>query len=148
MSPVKFAILLIAEGPWRRLNSNQMCFGAGDKQSGGFVVEVDGLIDAVKLVHLYGQVSCDVSNGRWSKWGCGAENLMVFLTNFTDDILIPKVEGGKYKYKIEGYKSKSPEIIWKDFTNPIRLTSGQELRLWRGMDLVDKHEPGQSYWCF
>ena len=75
MSPVKFAILLIAEGPWRRLNSNQMCFGAGDKQSGGFVVEVDGLIDAVKLVHLYGQVSCDVSNGRWSKWGCGAKKL-------------------------------------------------------------------------
>ena len=43
-----------------------MCFGAGDNQSGGFVVEVDGLIDAVKLVHLYGQVSCDVPNGRWS----------------------------------------------------------------------------------
>ena len=135
-----FAILLIAERPWRRLNSNPVCFGAKDNQFGGFVVEVDGLIDAVKLVHLYGQVSCAVSNGRWSNWGCGTENLMVFLTNSTDDILIPKVDGDKYKYKIEGYKSKSPEIIWKDFINPIRLTSGQELRLWHSEDLLDYHE--------
>ena len=108
------------------------------------MVEVDGLIDAVKLVHLHGQVSCDVSVGKWSSWGCGAENLMVFLTNSTDDILIPKVEGGKVKYKIEGYKSKSPEVIWKDFTNPIRLTSGQELRLWHGMDLLDKDESNNN----
>ena len=65
---------------------------------------------------------------------------MVFLTNSTDDILMPKVEGGKYKYKIEGYKSNSLEIIWKDFTSPIRLTSGQELRLWHGTDLMDNDE--------
>ena len=41
-----------------------------------------------------------------------------FLTNTTDDKLIPKVEGGggKYKYKIWGNKSKCPEIMWKDFT--------------------------------
>ena len=99
MSPVKFAILLIAEGPWRRLNSNQMCFGAGDNQSGGFVVEVNGLIDAVKLVHLYGQVSCDVPNGRWSSCGCAGTKLRVFLTNSTDDILVPKVEWGSDRYK-------------------------------------------------
>ena len=102
-----------------------------------FVVEVGGHIDAVKLIHLHGQVTCDVSKGRWWKWGCGVENLVVFLTNSTDDILIPEVEEGKYKYKIEGYKSNSSKIIWKDFTSPIRLTSGQELRLWHGTDLVN-----------
>ena len=137
---VLFAILLIAERPWRRLNSNPVCFGAKDNQFGGFVVEVDGHIDAVKLVHLHGQVSCNVSSDRWSNWGCGWTMLLVFLTNSTDDILIPKVEGGQYKYKIEGYKSKSSEIIWKDFINPIRLTSGQEWRLWHSDDLRDYRE--------
>ena len=121
-----------------------MCFGAKDNQFGAFVVEVGDHIDAVKLIHLHGQVTCNVSKGLWSKWGCGARNLMVFLTNSTDDILLPKVEGGKHKYKIEGYNSKSPEIIWKDFTSPIRLTSGQELRLWHGTDLMDHDESNNA----
>ena len=129
-----FAILLITERPWRRLNSNPVCFGAKDNQFGGFAVEVGGHIDAVKLVHINGRVSCDVSLGRWSNWGCGGGNLQVLLTNSTDDILIPKVEELDHKYQIEGYDSNSPEIIWKDFTNPIRLTSGQQLRLWHGKD--------------
>ena len=104
ISPVLFAIWLIAERPWRRLNSNPVCFGAKDNQFGAFVVEVGGHINAVKLIHLHGQVSCNVSRGLWSKWGCGGNSLVVFLTNSTDDILMPKVEGDKYKYKIEGYK--------------------------------------------
>ena len=65
---------------------------------------------------------------------------MAFLTNSTEDILIPKVEEGDFTYRIEGYKSTSPEIVWKDFTNPILLTSGQELRLWHGTDLMDLSE--------
>jgi len=130
-----------SERPWRRLNSNPVCFGAKDNQFGAFVVEVGGHIDAVKLIHLHGQVSCDVSKGRWSNWGCsGAKNLLVFLTNSTDDILIPKLEGGAFKYKIEGYNSNSSEIIWKDFSSPIRLTSGQELRLWHSAHLMDNRE--------
>ena len=92
ISPV-FANLLIAERPWRRLKSNPVCFGAIDNQFGRFLVEVDGHIDALKLVHLHGKVSCDVSKSRWSNWGCGKEKLMLFLTNATDDVLIPKVEG-------------------------------------------------------
>ena len=141
ISPVPFVIWLIAERPWRRLNSNPVCFGAKDNQFGAFVVEVGGHIDAVKLIHLHGQVSCNVSKGRWSNWGCsGAKSLLVFLTNSTDDILIPKLEGGAFKYKIEGYNSNSSEIIWKDFSSPIRLTSGQELRLWHSTDLMDHGE--------
>lgn len=136
--------ILIAERPWRRLNSKPVCFGAKDNQFGRFMVDVGGHIDAVKLVHLHGQVSCNVSRGRWSNWGCGGENLMVFLTNSTDDILIPKEMDAQYKYRIEGYNSNSPEIIWKDFTNPSRLTSGQELRLWHGKDVMNKGEANNN----
>ena len=135
-----FAIL-IAERPWRRLNSNPVCFGAKDNQYGRFVVEVGGHIDAVKLVHLHGKVSCNVSKDQWSNWGCGSKNLFVLLTNSSNNILIPKVAVSRgHKYKIKGYNSNSPEIIWKNFTTPIRFTSQQELRLWHGKDLVDKEE--------
>ena len=136
--------ILIAERPWRRLNSNPVCFGAKGNQFGTFLVEVGGPIDAVKLVHLYGQVTCKESKGRRSIWGCGNRNLMVLLTNSTNAILIPKVEEGHHKYTIEGYDSTSPEIIWKNFTTPVGLTSGQELRLWFSKDLLDINEGGNN----
>ena len=104
------------------------------------MVEVSGHIDAVKLVHLHGKVSCNVSKGRWSNWGCGTRNLMVLLTNSSNDILIPKVEESGHRYKIEGYNSNSSEIIWKNFATPIRFTSKQKLRLWHSKDLVGTGE--------
>ena len=122
-----------------------MCFGAKDNQFGAFVVEVGGHIDAVKLIHLHGQVSCDVSKGRWSNWGCGGRNLFVLLTNSSDDILIPKVVVDGQKYKVKGYNSTSSEIIWKNFTTPIRFTSEQELRLWHGKDLVGRDEGNNKH---
>ena len=73
-----------------------MCFGAKDNQFGAFMVEGSGHMDAVKLIHLHGQVSCNVSKGWWSNWDCGGRTLLVFLTNSTDDILIPKVEEGDF----------------------------------------------------
>ncbi|XP_067023808.1 uncharacterized protein, partial [Acropora muricata] len=47
-----------SETPWRKLNSAPVCFGAKDNQFGRFRVEVGGSIQAVKLVHLSGQVNC------------------------------------------------------------------------------------------
>ena len=45
-----------------------MCFGAKDEQFGRFQVVVDGSIQAVKLVHLSGQVTCDPHPISWSNW--------------------------------------------------------------------------------
>ena len=64
------------------------------------MVEVDGHIDAVKLVHLDGQVSCDVSLGQWLNWLCGTKSSLLFSTNSTDNIPEPQVEGGRDRYKI------------------------------------------------
>ena len=62
--------LVLTETPWRKLNSAPVCFGAKDNQFGRFQVEVDGSIQAVKLVHLSGQVTCDPHPISWSNWGC------------------------------------------------------------------------------
>ena len=61
---------VLTETPWRKLNSAPVCFGARDNQFGRFQVEVDGSIQAVKLVHLSGQVTCDPHPISWSNWGC------------------------------------------------------------------------------
>ena len=112
-----------------------VCFGAKDNQSGRFVVELDGLIDAVKLVHLHGQVSCDVPNGRWSSWGCAGTKFRVFLTNSTDDILVPKVEWGSDRYKIEGYQSRYSGDHMGRLHKSHSFHLSKELRLWHSSDL-------------
>ncbi|XP_015760572.1 PREDICTED: uncharacterized protein LOC107339771 isoform X3 [Acropora digitifera] len=131
-----------SETPWRKLNSAPVCFGAKDNQFGRFQVEVGGSIQAVKMVHLSGQVTCDVESNAWSKWGCARPDLVqyiiVVLTDESNTILLPM--GQRYYYTIPGYDAQSSEIVFSGFPNPLHLSSDRELRLWYGEDLVDGGE--------
>ena len=133
---------VVTETPWRKLNSAPVCFGARDNQFGRFQVECGGSIQAVKLVHLSGQVTCDVQSNAWSKWGCARPDLvqyiMVALTNEFNAILLPT--GQRYYYTIPGYDGQSSEIVFSVFPNPLHLSSDGELRLWYGEDRVDSGE--------
>ena len=131
------------ESPWRKLNSAPVCFGAKDNQFGQFQFEVGGSIQAVKLVHLSGQVTCDHRHvNAWSKWGCGSpfsvHVIHVFLTDAFKTILLPM--GQRSPYTIPGYDAQSGEIVFSGFPNPLHLLSGQELSLWYEEDLDDRSE--------
>ena len=125
------------EQPWRKLNSAPVCFGAKGNQFGHFQVEFGGAIEAVKLFHLYGLVTC---GSGWMKWGCTttAERLSVFVTNASDSILLPI--GKTSLYKLNGYHSNSTEVVFNDFLSPLQLSSGQELRLWFSSDYNNYQE--------
>ncbi|XP_067025619.1 uncharacterized protein [Acropora muricata] len=132
-----------SEHPWRKLNSAPVCFGAKGNQFGWFQVEVGGSIQAVKLVHLSGQVTCDHRLvNAWSKWGCGPPFsvllIHVFLTDAFNTILLPM--GERSPYTIPGYDARSSEIVFSGFPNPLHLSSDKELRLWYSEDLVDQSE--------
>ncbi|XP_074624243.1 uncharacterized protein LOC141882174 [Acropora palmata] len=128
-----------SEQPWRKLNSAPVCFGAKDSQFGHFQVEFGGSIEAVKLSHLYGQVSC---GGGWMKWGCAgsAKSLSVFVTNASNSILLPMVKASLYLYNLPGYHSDSSEVVFNDYPSPLQLSSGQELRLWFSEDYYNYYE--------
>ena len=123
---------ILTETPWRKLNSVPVCFGAKDNRFGRFPVKVRGSLQAVKLVHLSGQVSCAKHQVSWSKWGCDGPSrvqyIRVFLTNASNTILLPM--GKTSKYTIPGYDAKSSEIVFRGFLTPLLVSSGQELRLW------------------
>ena len=121
-----------------------MCFGAKGNQFGRFQTEVGGTIQTVKLVHLFGQVTCDGRNNAWSKWGCGPPHysdldIFVFLTNASNATVLPMGKSS-HCYTIPGYDAQSSEIIFNDFPNPLHLSSDEELRLWYGEDLKDYAE--------
>jgi len=128
-----------------------VCFGARNDQFGRFHVPSSGKLGAIKLVHRYGYMSCDTRNiSYWSYWGCGDNPwddikvlVDVVITTSANHILLPPTQfitlGTKWS-KIPGYNSLSPELVMSVFFNPHWVTSGEELRLWYGEDLVNQSE--------
>ena len=119
-----------------------MCFGAKNNTFGRFKVEFSGSINAVKLVHLSGTVSCGGNSG--AKWACrpAGKKLRVFITDASNTTILPRTKNGWYK--IPGYNSSSSEIIITDFPNPLYLSAGHDLRLWFGGDLFDHNEDNNN----
>jgi len=130
-----------------------VCFGAQGEQFGKFSVSSGGSLLAIKLVHVYGYVTCDKNKvHHWSYWGCGAhsnlrDHVNVAITTSTNGILLPPSQfmgtgwSQSHKWsKIPGYNSLSPELVLSVFSSPPNVTSGQVLRMWYGEDLVNSSE--------
>lgn len=148
---LSFAVIpsrINAKGQWI-LASPLVCFGAKDNTNGWFTAPISGNLVAVKLVHLFGYVSCDVSDGTfWSFWGCGENQALkaqvdIVITDDHNNILMPPtqlVKNHSVKWsKIPGYNSQSPEIVLSRFS-PTSVHRGKRLRLWYGEDLANLSE--------
>ena len=117
-----------------------MCFGARGDQFGKFFVPSSGKLASVKLVHVYGYVTCDKNIAyHWSYWGCGKHSS---LTNHVDttvttsdgQVLLPSsqfITDVTHKWSlIPGYNSLSPELVLSaNVSHPPNVTQGQWLRL-------------------
>ena len=139
-------------GRWRKVNSSPVCFGARNHQFGRFSMPSSGRLAAIKLVHLYGYVSCSKRGNvdHWSYWGCGycfslsRDKVNVVITTSSNHIILPPNQFlsrgwlgiGKW-HDILGYNSWSPELVLSVFSHPLWVSSGQQLRVWYGEDLVD-----------
>ena len=98
-------------------------------------------MEAVQLVHVNGSVS--YRSGDFSNWGCRVDNIIhTILTTSSNVILLP--ESHLRFYTIPGYTSNSKEIVFTGLTNPLLLSSGQELRLWYGEDFENRRESGNA----
>ena len=127
-----------------------MCFGARDNRFGKFFVPFSGKLASVKLVHVYGYVTCDNrKTSYWSYWGCGQHSSLknqvnaVITTSGGSVLLLSSqfITDKTNKWSlIPGYNSLSPELVLSAFSNPPSVTRGQELRLWYGEDLANNSE--------
>lgn len=143
-------LFLFPSDRWRRLNSEPVCFGARGNQFGRFYIPPGGgNIGAIKLVHLYGYVSCDTRySTHWSYWGCAynggvKQKISIAITTSANHILLPAsqlIPDASLWSTIPGYDSQSPELVLTFFNHPRQMTSGQELRLWYGEDLASYTE--------
>jgi len=140
----------MALDPWVKANIHPVCFGARSNQYGSFHVPYGGKIAAVKLIYLSGYVTCSGHISYWSFWGCGnfpslKHYVSLVITTSSNTHLMPPnqffaLAGGAGRwYQLPGYNSFSPEIILPRLS-PYSVSSGQELRLWYGEDLVNWYE--------
>ena len=136
--------LLYSLAFWIKANGSPVCFGARNTQYSTFNVPLGGKVAAVKLVHLYGYVTCHKYNANnWSFWGCGdlvKDLVNVVVTWSNNQIILPASQfignrAGKWS-KLPGYNSLSPEIILPVFSSPLSLSAQTQLRVWYGEDLV------------
>ena len=120
-----------------------------DNKFGTFEAPKGGQLAAVKLVHLYGYVSCYAPDANtWSFWGCGLpyQEVAVAITTSKDEIILPPNEFMQFEHaegkwaKVPGYNSVSPEIVLSVMSDPIPVEEGQELRLWYAEDLSDYYD--------
>ena len=139
---------------WLKVNYSPVCFGARGDHFGRFYTPSSGKLAAIKLVHLYGYVSCAAILGRssFSYWGCGYlkhphswvnELVNVVIATSANHILFPPSQFvvSKEKWsKIPGYTSLSPALVLSAYALPQSVSSGQELRLWFGEDFVNRSE--------
>ena len=134
---------------WQKQNTAPVCFGAKSGQFGRFNVKTGQKLAAVKLVHLYGYVSCDTGHvSYWSYWGCGLYGwgrgkINVVITTINNQVLLPPHEfiannSAKWS-KVPGYDSFSSELVLSSFS-PSHVNYNQELRVWYGEDLMNTSE--------
>ena len=130
------------EAPWQKMNTAPVCFGAKDNKFGKFEVEIGGSVDSVKLVHVSGEVTCDTFGFASSKFGCqkSSPELYTFITTAKNDTLLPESREFQSKYTLQGYHSDSTEIVFTIISTPLRLSSGQQLRIWHGEDLMKDND--------
>ena len=124
-----------------------LCFGTRDDQFGKFSSPYSGKLASVKLVHLYGNVTCYKRIPQyWSYWGCGQYNsshISIVITDSNNSpIFFPSREfmldkSGTYS-STPGYDSLSPELVLLALSNSPFVTRGQELRVWYGEDFNKK----------
>ena len=153
---IEFCCVALPLGRWRKVNSSPVCFGTRNHQFGRFFMPSRGRLAAIKLVHLYGYVSCNTNgdSNSWSYWGCGyssgslKDKVNVVITASSNHIILPPnqflTQSGSYAsgkwHDILGFNSWSPELVLSVFSHPLWVSSGQQLRVWYGEDLVDYAE--------
>lgn len=116
----------------------------------------------MKLVHKSGSLRCNqIDPDPDSYWGCTfslyKNSLMTLITNVKREAILPSTEDmeepfttghrncrEKHFYHLDGIDHKTPELVFRNLSNPLSLSRGQELRIWYGQDWKNCSENGNN----
>ncbi|KAK3746088.1 hypothetical protein QZH41_004625 [Actinostola sp. cb2023] len=137
---------------WIKFNTSPVSFGAKDNQYGPFNITQDGHIFTMKLVYLEGYVTNTkdkpITRSHWHSnnefTGVPYAKLGILITDPARTRVLPLYKdlsnAAMNEYEIPGYDSMSPELVYKNFTAPYKVTAGQEFQVWYYQDFLDYNE--------
>ncbi|XP_031557900.1 uncharacterized protein LOC116294448 [Actinia tenebrosa] len=134
---------------WVKINTTPLCFGSRDDAFSPFVIQKTGLLSTMKLVHVRGNITCDVTNANgWNNWGCLGRHgnhmyMSVIITTRSDSIVLPERKYFMHNdkvYNFPGCNASSPELIFPKLASPLYVMTGQQYRIWFAQDLRDFSE--------
>ena len=107
---------------------------------------------------MSGSIYCTKIHGA-SYWGCknvnndyGNNGLLTIITDVNKESVLPPAEdlkarscdNNKHFYSLDETTHTSPELVFRDLSNPLSVSRNQELQIWYGQDWVDCSEDNNS----
>lgn len=109
--------LVLQQGrPWSKLNTSPVCFGAAGNHYGSFKIPSGGhqQLIKLKLVHLYGYVTCDNAGAGFYSYS-NPEYVLVAITNAGNEVLLPpsqlRTSVNSELFLVPGYTFQTPELV-------------------------------------
>ena len=137
---------------WPKINADPVFYGSKNDTYGAFyITKTSGHVNTMKLVHKNGSIHCNPIDGDsyWTcTWSAYSNKLMTMITKARKEVLLPPTEdlerfrkrvGSCQKphfYSLGETGIKSPQLVFRNLSNPLFLSRGQELQIWYGQDLV------------
>ena len=113
----------------------------------------EGFLTSLKLVHVGGHVTCDQTTpGHSTRWGCSKNHPtlgktplnVVVTTDKMNHVIYPKkmvvTNQDSLWYTMPGGSPDSPQLIFKDLSDPRYIAAGNKLRIAYGEKLFDSDE--------
>lgn len=101
----------------------------------------DGTVITLKLVYVSGFVTCNKNAHPYgSHWACQkGSKIATIVTTATNDVIFPQNYERK-AYSLPGYHANSSELVFNRLSPPLRVTAGDEYRVWYHEDFKEGEE--------
>lgn len=126
------------------LQAQNICYKAKGKGYGVIKLKQDGLLKAIMLEHVSGDLTCRKQVKRMtSLWGCGNASggrIMTIITDDNNEVVFPaNIDNPYLQYKVPGCNAKTSQfLVFTNFAYPSFFVKGHELRIWYAEDLTDE----------
>eukprot|EP00794_Sanderia_malayensis_P000260 gene260-881_t len=151
MKRMNSGISLVKPGYWTGLNHGEaVCFFSRYDAPGSFGSIYDGFIGSIKLVHIYGSVTCDTVHKNYrSYWGCNRDPqnpLSVFITDSERRVLFNRTgsdPAGNVRtvfYSSKTFSGSAKELVFNRMDDPLYVNENSKMFIWYGEDMMNIEE--------
>lgn len=132
MSYSYYSTFPLGNGHWDwELQAENVCYEATGEKYGVIKLKQTGLLTGIKLEHVSGNLTCQVSIPQSTNlWGC-ASKVSTVVTDNGNRVVFPANFIKTYHFDVPGFNpATSNVLVFTNLAFPNFFNKGQELRIW------------------